>query len=313
MPQNDLFRSPVLFFISRLLILAGMVLFFMSVFYFAGVMLCIPLFDVNPLAQPEILLSYTTDPKVLRAMKFLQSFISIGIFVVPAWFFPKALKQDPASFLQAGSSFTLRDLGLGLALIIVSAPLVSWLVNVNEHITFPASMAGLEQQLKASEDLAQELSRAFVQADSFGELLLNLFIVAVVPAICEELLFRGALQQFIRMCFRNGHAAVWSAAIIFSAFHQQFYGFLPRLVLGAMLGYMFLYSGSLWVSVIAHFINNALALLGTYYHWNDGDLTFMKEDYVFPVYINILSFAACIASVYLMRRYSQKKIWYNGE
>lgn len=313
MLENVTPKSPTLFFISRFFILAGMVLFFMSVFYGIGITICKYLFDVDIMADPSILYNYNSNPDVLKAVKFLQVFSSIGLFVIPAWYFPKAIQQDSKTFLQITSGFSLKNIGLGIGILIISTPFISWLVYANESIVFPASLAQLEQQLKTAELTAQQLTQAFIKTDSFAGLMINMIIVALVPAICEELLFRGALQQFIAFCFRNRHAAVWSTALIFSAFHGQFYGFFPRLILGAMLGYMFIYSGSLWVSVIVHFINNALALLANYYKWNEGTIDFLKEDYVFPVYVNVLSFALSVGAIYLMYLYRKKKIWYNGE
>jgi membrane protease YdiL (CAAX protease family) len=313
MLENVPLRSPALFFLSRFLILAGMILFFMSVFYGVGMLLCKPLFGIDVLSDVSVLYTYTNNPEALQAVKFLQVMASIGMFIIPAWYFPKALQQNPKPFLQVDSGFTINDLLLGIGAMVISTPLIAWLVYINEGVKLPESMAALEQQLRASEELARQLTEAFIKADSFPVLLVNMFIVALLPAVCEELLFRGALQQFMLYCFKYKHFAVWFTAVVFSAFHGQFYGFLPRMVLGALLGYMFLYSGSLWVSVIVHFINNALALLANYYHWNEGATEIFKEGYVFPVYINILSFILSIGLVYLMKKNQHKKTWYNGE
>ena len=305
MRENLSFQSPVLFFISRFLILVGMVVFFYSAFSVFGILLLKPVFGLDVLKDFSFLANIATDPKVLDAAKFLQVFSSMGL-IAAAWFFPKALQLDSKSFLKINSGFTLRDISFGLGLIVISAPLISWLIYINGNITFPASIAEIEHQLRSAEDAAAQLTQVFIKADSFNGLLLNIFVVALVPAFCEELLFRGALQQFLNVCFKNKHVAVWSTAIIFSAFHMQFFGFLPRLTLGVFLGYMFAYSGSLWVSVTAHFVNNLLALLAGYYKWNEGTIDYLKEDYVFPVYINVLSFILCIGIIYLMH-ISQKK------
>jgi uncharacterized protein len=306
MRENVSLQSQILFFISRLLIFIGMIVFFYSVFSVFGILLLKPLFGIDVMQDISILANFTTDPKVLNATKFLQVFISIGLFIVPAWFFPKAIQQDSASFLKVNSGFTFKDISFGLALMILSTPLISWLIYFNGSVTFPASMAEIEHQLRLAEEAASQLSNAFVKSDSFPVFLINVLVVALIPAICEELLFRGAIQQFFTFCFRNKHFSVWITAIIFSAFHMQFFGFLPRLVLGVFLGYMFAYSGTIWVSVIAHFFNNLMALLASYYKWNEGTIEFLKEDYVFPVYINVLSFILCIGIIYLMH-INQKK------
>ena len=283
-----------------------MIVFFYSVFSVFGILLLKPVFGIDVMQDISILTNFSSDPKVLNATKFLQVFISIGLFIVPAWFFPKAIQQDSASFLKVNSGFTFKDISFGIALMILSTPLISWLIYINGSVTFPASMAEIEHQLRLAEDAATQLSNAFIKADSFPVFLLNVMVVALIPALCEELLFRGAIQQFFTFCFRNKHFSVWITAIIFSAFHVQFFGFLQRLVLGVFLGYMFAYSGSIWVSVIAHFFNNLMALLASYYKWNDGAIEFLKEDYVFPVYINVLSFILCIGIIYLMH-INQKK------
>ena len=102
-------------------------------------------------------------------------------------------------------------------------------------------------------------------------ILINLVVMAVVPAIGEEFLFRGLLQRLFTSFFKNRHASIWVTAAIFSAIHMQFYGFLPRMMIGAMLGYMLVWSGSIWVPVTAHFINNALAVIFSYIN-TGGDL-----------------------------------------
>lgn len=290
-----------------------MVVFFYSTFSVFGILLLKPLFGIDVMGDLTILTNFTTDPKVLNATKFLQVFMSIGIFIIPAWFFPKAIQQDSAKFLKVTSIFSIKDLLLGVSLMIISTPLIAWLIYANESITFPTSMAELEHKLRLAETSAAQLTTAFVKADSFYGFLLNVFVVALIPALCEELLFRGTLQQFFVMCFKNKHVAVWTTAVLFSAFHMQFFGFLPRLALGVFLGYMFVYSGSLWLSVIAHFINNLIALLASYYKWNEGSIDFLKEDFVFPVYINVLSFILCIGIVYLMHKNQKKEeVFYEG-
>ena len=100
-----------------------------------------------------------------------------------------------------------------------------------------------------------------LQVDTIWGLLANLVVIALIPAIGEELTFRGVLQQFLTKRCKNAHVAVWLSAFIFSFIHFQFYGFLPRMFLGLLLGYMFYYSGSLWTSILMHFVNNGVAVV----------------------------------------------------
>lgn len=298
----------VLFFITRLFILAGMVMFFSSVFYVTGIYLCKLIYGYDFISAPELLSTFNNDPYVLRALKFMQVFFTIGAMIIPALYFPKALEQNPVAFIGIKRPFRSLYIVLAVAMTLVSIPLISRLIEVNKNVQLPASLAGWETKLKAAQEATEQLTAAFTGSITWGDLLVNIFVIAIVPAIAEELLFRGALQQFIYYCFKNKHAAVISSAIIFSAFHGEFYGFLPRFVLGALLGYLFAYSGSLWPSVIAHFTNNLLTLLAVHFHWDAGNYDFLKEEYQFPVYIVVFSTLLTAATVYLMYYQRNKTI-----
>jgi membrane protease YdiL (CAAX protease family) len=115
------------------------------------------------------------------------------------------------------------------------------------------------------EQSAAELTRAITETDSPTVLVFNLLLVAIVPALGEEMIFRGLVLPIFRKWTGKLHLAVWLSALLFSAMHMQFFGFLPRLVLGAVLGYLYVWTSSLWVPVIAHFTNNALALILIFY------------------------------------------------
>lgn len=304
--------NPALFFITRLFILTGMVLFFYTVSSFVGIYLCKLLYGVDFLTNTSLMNTFDTNPYVMKALKVLQVIVSIGAMVIPAWFFPKAFEQDSNQFLQFSTKPNKLFWLLAPLMILVNIPLISWLVELNAGFRLPEWLASLEAQLKASEELAGRMTNAFLSGTTTLDLLVNLFVVALVPAIAEELLFRGALQRFIKFCFGNTHAAVLSAAIIFSAFHGQIYGFLPRMVLGMLLGYLFAYSGSLWPAVLAHFINNTISVLITHYKLEETGWAIFNESYHFPVYAILLSAVACVSLVYLMSRNQQQQTIEHG-
>jgi membrane protease YdiL (CAAX protease family) len=118
--------------------------------------------------------------------------------------------------------------------------------------------------MKQMEEDAKLLTEALLKMDNIRDLLFNLFLIAIIPAIGEEMFFRGVIQKKLKNILRNPHIAILITSFIFSAIHMQFFGFLPRFFLGIILGYLFYYSGSLWMPIIAHFINNALAVLLMY-------------------------------------------------
>jgi membrane protease YdiL (CAAX protease family) len=101
-------------------------------------------------------------------------------------------------------------------------------------------------------------------SDTFWDMMLNVFVVAVMPSIGEELIFRGVIQKVFSNIFRSGHLAIWMTAFVFSAIHFQFYGFIPRFILGLIFGYLFFWSGKLWLPIITHFVNNAVPTIGAY-------------------------------------------------
>ena len=146
---------------------------------------------------------------------------------------------------------------IGILLMFVSLPLTNILGTWNEKVNFGEF---LETFLKMMEDAAGDLTQRMLEVDTIWGLLGNLLVIALIPAIGEELTFRGVVQQALtRRC--NPHVAIWLSAFIFSFIHFQFYGFLPRMFLGLILGYLFYYSGSLWTSILMHFINNGTAVV----------------------------------------------------
>lgn len=303
----------MLFFISRFFILGGMVIVFMYLFGATGFLLSYGLFGVNIFGNPALLNELNTNPDVLKTLQLSQTLSTIGAFLLPSVYFTRYIGQKPFLFLRVNTPFSMYHVFMAVLLFVVSSPLISWLVYANESITLPASMAAIEQKLRAAESAAAELTKAFTSANTFGGLWLNLFIVALVPAVCEELLFRGALMRFVMYCFKNRHFAVFFSAFLFSAFHGQFFGFIPRFVLGVFLGYVALGSGSIWPSVGAHFINNALATIAAYYQWDVTGPEVFKSDYVFPVYINLLSVAGSAGLIYFFIRAWKNRIFPNGE
>ncbi|HKR05068.1 MAG TPA: CPBP family intramembrane glutamic endopeptidase, partial [Bacteroidia bacterium] len=153
---------------------------------------------------------------------------------------------------------------LVIIILFASMPFINWMVEINGYLKLPSSLASVEQWMKRSEDEAARLTEAFLAGTSITSLLSNIFIVALLPALGEELFFRGIMQKIFLQMTKNNHAAILITATIFSAIHLQFYGFLPRMVLGIFLGYLLVWSGSLWLPMLAHFINNAAAVVLTF-------------------------------------------------
>ena len=202
-------------------------------------------------------------------MKIGQGISSTLIFIAPPLILYGFTRTQPLRQLGFKKPNTAWMLLLGIVLMFVSLPITNLLTTWNENMNLGEAFETLEALLKQLEETAADLTEQMLQVDTFGGLLFNLLVIALIPAIGEELTFRGVLQQALsRRC--NAHVAVWLSAFIFSFIHFQFYGFLPRMFLGLILGYLFYYSGSLWTSILMHFFNNGAAVVVSYFQYKNG-------------------------------------------
>lgn len=221
------------------------------------------------------------------ALLLFQALQAIGLFIVPPFVVAYLWSNQPLEWLyivdsrkpEVESRKTGRLVLLSIGIMLTALPLINLLVSWNEQIRLPESLSGLEQLMQQLEAQANALLQQFLTYGNgaWWVLLINLLVLAVLPAIGEELTFRGVLQQLlcgqpstlnVQPSTLNNHLAVWVTAFIFSFIHFQFYGFIPRLLLGALLGYALLWSGNIRYSMIMHGTNNALSVLlfylGTY-------------------------------------------------
>ena len=248
---------------SKLLVLLGLCLFIGTVFSMLAIF-TVPLFF--PVENATEVLSNIDDPANLPALKFLQFFNALGIFVLPALAFALFFTAKPMQVLKLHKASKISLYALAILLFVVAMPLLNWVVEWNSQIHLPDVFSGIENWMRASEDRAMEMTKALLQMDNVSQLVVNIFLIAVLPAVGEELLFRGLVQRIFSAWTKNHHVGIWIAAILFSALHFQFFGFFPRMLLGALFGYMFYYSGSLWIPIFAHFLNNATALIISYFY-----------------------------------------------
>ena len=204
-------------------------------------------------------------------MKWLQLIQTAFTFVLPAFLLAHFVGQGVSYLKFTPIRSSLMWFGV-ILLMPLALPAVNWLKSLNDLVVLPHFMSGMELWMQQMENQSEVLTDKFLSVSSYSGLALNLLVMAAIPALGEELFFRGILQTVLGEKL-NRHLAVWITAFIFSAIHLQFYGFLPRFLLGAALGYLFLFSGSIWASIVAHFINNALAVLLFFLTFN-GYLTF---------------------------------------
>ena len=216
------------------------------------------------LQQLPTLAANPTQPNALAVLQISQLLSAIGIFLFPPLMLMRlrgipvfqglAMQRIPSAYLFL----------LSMLLMWVQLPIINQLAQFNQQLIFPEALASIGDWMRAQEDQAAKLTELFLTMPRLGDFFLSLLIMAFIPALGEELLFRSTLQPLIAKWLGKPHLAIWITAFVFSFIHFQFFGFLPRFLIGAFLGYLFYWSGSIWYSVAAHFANNGLAVLGYY-------------------------------------------------
>lgn len=233
-------------------LLLNLLLGFLGIFPFQGMN-----GYVETLASPE---------RHIATLKFLQIIQAICLFIIPAYLFAKITNTKPLHYLGLKRTINTKASITIILTIWAAVPLINLLGFINTKMVLPEIFSGIEEWMISAEERAAFLTGLLTSGSSGSILIINLIMIAILPAIGEELIFRGVIQRMLLNKTRNIHVAIWFSAFIFSAFHLQFYGFLPRFFLGALLGYLYVYSGSLWLPILAHFVNNATATVFLFLH-----------------------------------------------
>lgn len=222
----------------------------------------------------QILLPVGYDtPSAIRLNLLVQCLGQLLTFFLPSVLFVLLYKGSIGPYLQLdfhGRKWLLA--GVAMVIFLLLVPVNDWITWWNDRW----NLGSLEAEMRRLSDASKLAIAQMLSLTSVGDLLLQLFVVALVPAVCEELFFRGAMQQIFRQWFGNVHIAIFVTAILFTLAHGDLYGLVPRFVLGLLLGYMFYLSGSLLVNICAHFFNNALIVI-LYYLYHKGVLATSPE------------------------------------
>ena len=204
----------------------------------------------------------------------LYQFISaIFTFLLPAVLVAYFCSDSPEDYLFMKHLPGPRALVWVVVSMFLLSPVITFTGVVNKMMKLPAFLEPVERWMQSMEAMAEELTNLLLSQSDIFSLLANLLVVAVTAAVTEEFFFRGTLQRIIGKWTSNPHVVIWVVAFLFSALHLQFYGFIPRMLLGAYFGYLLLWSGSIWLPVLAHFINNSVAVIGmSNEKWKDNKL-----------------------------------------
>ncbi|RAU84157.1 CPBP family intramembrane glutamic endopeptidase [Pontibacter arcticus] len=219
---------------------------------------------VSFLQLSTLLQNPSAHPEQANALMLFQGLTSFFMFIVAPLALIKAMGYDWDTYLNRKENTILWLVLLSGLLVVLIMPLNSVIINWNAGIDFPAALEGFEKWAREQESQAAELTKLLARFGTLPQLLVGLVVIAVIPGIGEELVFRGIVQRQLRRWWGNPHLAIWVAAILFSAIHVQFFGFVPRVLLGALFGYLYFWSGRIIVPMIAHFVNNGFTVLLLY-------------------------------------------------
>jgi len=233
-----------------------------------------------------------------------QTISAFGTFLAPALLFAYCASKEWFSYNKADQIVSPPLVGYVVVLSLFILPLVAFLGKLNEQILLPDFMQNIETWMQKMEEANKVFVQTLTANSTIFRLVVNIFVVALLPALFEEFLFRGTLQQFFSKWFADKHVAILVTAFIFSAIHLQFYGFLPRFLLGIYLGYLFVWSNSLWLPIIAHFMHNANSLILNYSAQQRGiDLESLDPSQFSGFYPAVLFCTFCVVTgIYFLRK-----------
>ncbi len=250
-------------FISKIMILVGLTLVFMTIGSVIGIFFFMQITGM-PFAQVADFQKHLNDyPNMYDAVMALQTFSTPIPFIAASFFFWIVIEKLPInalSFREMNPSVFFLVALLVIIFMGFDALIIEW----NQGIVFPESLKGIEKWMKESEESAGELTKFLTTFKTPSQLVVAMIVVAVLAGISQELIFRGVLQNITLRAFGNPHVAIWFAAFVFSFIHLQFYGFFPRMLLGALFGYLYYWTKNIWVPMFAHFVNNGFTLLMAY-------------------------------------------------
>ncbi len=249
--------------------------------------------------------------QMIARFKLAQFAGAILIFVIPALLFGYFSSPSPFHYIGLQNRISPLLIALSIVLIFAIQPFAGWLGNLNGKLNFGA----MQQSLKDSEAVYNRSIQSFLQMRGPVDLAINLFIMALLPAIGEELFFRGALQKVLLRWSKVPWLAILISSLIFGLMHGTAFKLLPIFALGLMLGTVYYATQNLWYCVIIHFLNNALAVLSVYKPIKSETLKKLgDENLQLPLYLVLISLAVTLVILFFMKKNTDKLMpLYNEE
>lgn len=267
-------------------------------------------FDLKGISATKVMESILT-PENATALRWSQFISTIGIFFLPAFFYARLCHVKAYKHLGFNHTLDIKEIAVVLFIMLAAMPVVGALAELTEML--PWSKATL-LQFKEAEDTYNKQVAVIARMNDFKDYLISVFVIALLPAVFEETLFRGGIQNLFSRWFKNPVLAIVITSIIFSAVHGSYLGFLSRFALGFLLGWMYYRTGNIWLNIIGHFANNALAVTSLYLASKPGQkIDPSKIEEHFPLWIGVAAIAVLVGLLILFEKVAKKDIDRPGE
>lgn len=301
---NDDFMKPKYSNWSKLGILIGLIL---AGLIAAGIMQFIILFtmidlkNLSSLSQ-ENLIAVMAKPENFTKVVIMQGLGTFLLMALPAFFYTKIVHQNAIANLGFNSRFTVKQVIWVIGIAAVGMLLSSSLGEFTK-IILPKALKTVADKWESNYEDGVAM---FVNMKTIGDYAFSLFMIAILPAVFEEILFRGAIQKLLFDWSKNVQISLIITAILFSAVHTSIYGFLARFMLGYVLGYIYHYGKSLWLNILMHFINNGVAVTAIYFALKQGASIKGSMEDSMPIWVLPVSLSAMITLLLFFKKETDK-------
>ncbi len=242
------------------------------------------------------------SPNSWYELMVLQAVNHIGTFFLPALAYWYVIERRTWTQFSERSVSNVTGFSLIALIVIAFMPFDGLIIDWNQNVHLPETLAPIEQWIRDKEKGLEGITKYLTTFKTTGQLLVAMFVIAIIPAIGEETLFRGILQRNFARWAGNAHVGIWLAAALFSAIHVQFLGFFPRMLLGALFGYLYLWSGNLWAPILAHFVNNGFTVLMVYLHQQKMTSMDIESTESVPVMVSLVSGIITLGLLYYFKK-----------
>lgn len=271
---------------------------------FIGLAIAFPFYGGSPMDY----INDIANPVGNESMKMLYMIVQgcttlFGLAIIPALFW-KAMRQKPVFSLFKGTPLKPVHFLMIIGIVFFYLGFMSVIMEWNSNIDLPDG--AFETWAKSLEEQLAEVTKFLTSFSNVGQYLVGVLVIAVLAGIGEEIVFRGLIQPELHKATGNIHFAIWTSAIFFSALHLQFYGFFPRVILGAVFGYLYYWSGNLIIPMFAHFVNNALAVSAVYLGLSEVPGMETENPEQAPWYVVVIMTALCGLLMYMFQKEFQK-------